>query len=125
MKKKLLSFLTAIILLFSIFSIVGCGETGKQIKILDSNLKDYTIVYAKYAGEAVMLANQTAASYTEWDFNRIIAEELQQKLKDELNITLTVQKDTESEETEKEILIGKTNRVNIKGIATLTLTTIR
>ncbi|MBE5756433.1 MAG: SGNH/GDSL hydrolase family protein [Clostridiales bacterium] len=105
------------ILLCMIFAIgltgTACNKGGLKMKILGNNLKDYTVVYGKYEYEDAMKADLSAASYTEWDFNRLIAEEFVAKINEKFGVTLEIKKDTESTETQKEILIGKTNRVSL------------
>ncbi|MBR2615012.1 MAG: SGNH/GDSL hydrolase family protein [Clostridia bacterium] len=84
------------------------------------NLSDYTIVYGEYEAEHLMEKYTKAASFTEWDFNRLIAEELKDNIKNTFGVTLPIVKDTESQITDKEILIGNTNRKDYQGYLGLT-----
>ena len=76
----------------------------------ESALKGYTIVYGKYEAEEVMEQYPTYASYTEWDFNRLIAQEFNDGLFEILGYRLPIAKDTEKTVGNNEILIGNTNR---------------
>ena len=119
--RKFLCVILSIIFLFGIVSLIACaGGNMNKVTIVDKDLKDYTIVYAKYEYESIMEENPTEASYTDWDFNRLIAEELRDNIKNKFGVELQIKKDTDSTETENEILIGKTNRVKLKGVATFT-----
>ena len=84
------------------------------------DLSEYTIVYGKYEAEELMLDNPTYASLTEWDFNRLIAEELKANIKDEFGVDLPIVKDTATDFGDKEILVGNTNRKDYQGYLGLT-----
>ncbi|MBE5756432.1 MAG: hypothetical protein E7342_01400 [Clostridiales bacterium] len=106
MKKFLCAIISAVLFL-GLIPLTACGG----VKIMGKKLEDYTIVYAKYEAEDLMKKNLSLASLTEWDFNKITAEELRDKIKAEFGVELPIVKDTESEKTGNEILIGNTNRL--------------
>ncbi|MBE5756606.1 MAG: SGNH/GDSL hydrolase family protein [Clostridiales bacterium] len=104
-----------------IVSLTSSGTPDAEEEVnLTFDLTDYVIVYGAYEAEGLMLANPTYANYTEWDFNRLIAEEFKANLKSAFNVDLPIVKDTESTPADKEILIGKTNRKDYKGYLGLT-----
>ena len=99
-------------------SITQLVETNDNIETeVDTvfNLSDYTIVYAKYEAEDLMLSNSSIANLTDWDFNRLIAEELKANIKNAFNVDLPIVKDSNSTPVDKEILIGNTNRKDYQG----------
>ncbi|MBE5756605.1 MAG: hypothetical protein E7342_02280 [Clostridiales bacterium] len=94
--------------------IEGAPDSEAEADLL-FNLADYTIVYGEYEAESLMKKNATIANLTDWDFNRLIAEEFKANLKSAFNVDLPIVKDTESNPTDKEILIGNTNRKDYQG----------
>ncbi len=91
-----------LIAVFLVSPLLSCGDQNtdvgtpdnSEIKINDTALADYVIVYAD----------------EELDFGLNAAEYVRDEIKEETGLELAVKLDTEAEETECEILIGLTNR---------------
>lgn len=89
--------------------------TLKSIKIDGVDISEYTIVYAKSVFESYK-DNIT----TEYDFDRISAEKLQQLIKDYIGVELPIAKDTDKKSDKYEILVGRTTRnlLSVSNVAT-------
>ena len=77
-----------------------------DVTINGNDLSGYTIVYAESPFDA-----RTARSFTtEYDFYKLIAQDLAQRISAQTGVVLPVKKDVSTEESELEILVGPTNR---------------
>lgn len=100
MSKKYISFALALLMLITVFASCNNGNTDDEItdteapKNIEIDISDYSIVYSK----------QTISS------GKKKATELQGLIKDAISAELTVALDEETQEQEKEILVGITNR---------------
>ncbi|MBQ8288378.1 MAG: SGNH/GDSL hydrolase family protein [Clostridia bacterium] len=86
-------------------------ETAEPAALLDlsiagNELEGYTIVYAKSPFDARKASKFT----TEYDFYKLIAKDLAEKIYAETGVSLPIQQDTKFDETALEILVGPTNR---------------
>ncbi len=77
-----------------------------ELTIAGNALEDYTIVYAKSPFET----RQALKFTTEYDFYRLIAKDLAEKIYARTGVSLPVKQDTKFDETALEILVGPTNR---------------
>lgn len=83
-------------------------EKFESLKIAGQELSQYKIVYAQSD-----LADEAAANpkyYPVWDFNKETAEHLSDLIFEVTGVRLSVACDVETSVSDKEILIGKTNR---------------
>ena len=126
MKKILFAFLAAAML----FSLAACNSEVKQtqttaattttvaeeepsntpktvsLRIAGSDVSEYTIVYAR----AEYFREGAESFTTEWDFYKLIAKEIADKIFALTGVSLPVIQDTRAQESAKEILVGPTNR---------------
>lgn len=79
--------------------------TTVDLTINQNALQDYTIVYAPSPFDA----RKATQFNTEYDFYKLIAKELAERIRIQTGVTLPVTKDTAAE-SELEILVGPTNR---------------
>ncbi|MBQ8287314.1 MAG: hypothetical protein IJX76_00900 [Clostridia bacterium] len=98
----------------------GEAETEEDAKLLTltiggTDLSEYTIVYAD------SVYDQKILSYfnTEHDFFKLIADDIAEKIRQRTGVTLSVVKDTAAAKTNREILVGPTNRSESDSIDTL------
>ncbi|MBQ8382960.1 MAG: SGNH/GDSL hydrolase family protein [Clostridia bacterium] len=118
---------TALLLLATFCTLVACGSetdpvstsavTTQAPEIVDpaalldlsiagNELEGYTIVYAKSPFDARKASKFT----TEYDFYKLIAKELAEKIYADTGVNLPIKQDTKFDETALEILVGPTNR---------------
>ncbi len=77
-----------------------------DLSIAGNKLEGYTIIYAR----SPFSYAQAARFNTEWDFYKVIAEDVADKLYAATGVKLPVKQDTKTEVSKLEILIGPTNR---------------
>ncbi len=131
---KLLALVT--LLIVGVMLIVSCGETTTTaettttvpvttappptvltaLSIAGNDIKDYKIVYAKSPYEAQATNAATSQYFPVYDFDKETADRLAKLIFDLSGISLTVVKDTDTEISDKEILVGNTNRTEVNAV---------
>lgn len=124
--KKLLSF--GLFLLLTLPLLIACkGETPAvttqapeapapvtelSLSINGNDLSGYSIVYAKSPYDKRTARNFT----TEYDFYKLIATSLAEKIYNQTGVVLTVTEDSKAQVSDLEILVGPTNRTESKAL---------
>ena len=88
----------------------------EELKIGETPISDYTIVYAKSPYEENALANDKKAYFPIYDFDHETADRLADMIFAVTGIRLNVVQDTKSTVTDNEILVGETNRTLTGGV---------
>jgi len=94
-----------------------------ELKIGETPISDYTIVYAKSPYEMYVKSAENKPYFPVYDFDHETADRLSDLIFNVTGVRLNVVQDTESTEVANEILIGKTNRTLTGGLKLSDLTT--
>jgi len=76
------------------------------LTVAGKDIKDFTIVYA----ESEFSKDGSKTFDTEWDFYRLTAERIRARIYEYTGVVLNISKDTRTDESANEILVGPTNR---------------
>ncbi|MGM9683505.1 MAG: GDSL-type esterase/lipase family protein [Eubacteriales bacterium] len=83
----------------------------EKLSVAGNDISEYSIVYAKHTYDtAFNIVGTSHEIKYEYDFDRLSAERLADIIKEKFGVTLTVTVDEETPSTDREILVGKTNR---------------
>ena len=120
--KKTAVILTLIALVISLFTGCNAGDKNNNnntdggadvqipetvtLKIAGAELSEYKIVYAR--SEYYKQGPKTFT--TEWDFYKLIAKDVSDRISALTGVSLAISQDTKTEESAREILVGPTNR---------------
>jgi len=94
-----------------------------ELKIGETPISDYTIVYAKSPYEVYVKIAEKKPYFPVYDFDHETANRLADLIFEVTGVRLNVVQDTKSTEVANEILIGKTNRTLTGGLKLSDLTT--
>ncbi len=94
-----------------------------SLKIGETPISDYTIVYAKSPYEVYVKNAQKKPYFPVYDFDHETANRLADLIFEVTGVRLNVVQDTQSAEVANEILVGKTNRKLTSGVNLADLTT--
>ena len=95
------------------------AEKFESLKVVSNDLSEYKIIYAE--SDLADLAKANPTYYPVWDFNKETAERLSDLIFSVSGVRLAIACDVDTDVTDKEILIGVTNRTQSEALSLSTV----